>query len=191
MSKIRNVQDSASLVVDCKSLTLRWIILYLFKVVAQAQRYNDIWSLEPFPSPHLRSQPHLSYTHYNRADTTFFTLSQNSAPFEIKTQWNGITCMQLTSPKVPISKTIQLRLLPRSSSRAIIYKFSSKCPNHDYGPILFAFIVVLTKDLERESRKTKVDKASSGFVDILRWSLQCQNRSILPWLWRVFWERHK
>ena len=47
--------------------------------------------------------------------TSGLTSSPNSATFEIKTQWSGITCMQLSSPKVPPSKTIhdQLRQLPR------------------------------------------------------------------------------
>ena len=54
-----------------------------------------------------KSRPHLSYSHFNKVGHEFsFKSSQNSAPFEIKTQWNRITCMQLTSPKVPPSKTI-------------------------------------------------------------------------------------
>ena len=78
--------------------------------------------------------------------------------------------MQITSPKVSPSKTIhdQLRPLPRSSSRAIIYAFSSK-----RAPItvIWADSVCLYRSLDersRERRKTKVDKASSGFVDILK-----------------------
>ena len=36
VSKICNVHDSASLVVDCKSLTLGWISLSLYKVVVDS-----------------------------------------------------------------------------------------------------------------------------------------------------------
>ena len=36
VSKICNVHDSASLVVDCKSLTLLWISLSLFKFVVDS-----------------------------------------------------------------------------------------------------------------------------------------------------------
>ena len=36
MSKICNFHDSASLVVDCKSLTLGWISLSLYKVVVDS-----------------------------------------------------------------------------------------------------------------------------------------------------------
>ena len=36
----------------------------------------------------------------------FLTSSPKSAPFKIKTQRNGITCMQLTSPKVHLPQTI-------------------------------------------------------------------------------------
>ena len=90
---------------------------------------------------------------------------------ELKTQWIGITCMQLTSPQVPPSKTIhdQLRPIPRSSYRAIIYALLSK-----RAPItvILADSVCLYRSFDersRERRETKVDKASSGFVDILRW----------------------
>ena len=80
------------------------------------------------PKPHLRSHPFCHIIYIIRSDTNFLTSSPKSAPSKIKTQRNGITCMQLTSPKMPLSKTIhdQLRPLPRSSSRAVIYAFSNK-----------------------------------------------------------------
>ena len=65
------------------------------------------------PKPYLRSRP-TCYIHIMiRPDTNFVTSFPNSAQFDIKTQWNGITCMQLTSPKVPPSKTIHDLLLRR------------------------------------------------------------------------------
>ena len=51
----------------------------------------------------------------------------NSAPFEIETQWTGITCMQLSSPNVPTSKTILDQLGPSEIFLSCdIYAFSSK-----------------------------------------------------------------
>ena len=63
-----------------------------------------------------------------RPDTNLLRSSPKSAPSKIKTQRNGITCMHLTSLNWAFSKTIhdQLRPLPRSSSRAVLYAFSSK-----------------------------------------------------------------
>ena len=86
----------------------------------------DRWNHSKAPP---KKPPLLSYNiHVIRTDTNFLTSSPKSAPSKIKTQRNGITCMQLTSPKMPLSKTIhdQLRPLPRSSSRVVIYAFSSK-----------------------------------------------------------------
>ena len=79
------------------------------------------------PKPYLRSRPDCHIPIMIRPDKNFLT-SPNSSPFEIKTQWNGISSMRITSPKVPPSKTIldQLCPLPRSSSCAIIHAFSSK-----------------------------------------------------------------
>ena len=59
MSKICNIHDSASLVVDCKSLTLGWISLSLYKAVVDSYKllfkparrgkcqmvYNCIWTV--------------------------------------------------------------------------------------------------------------------------------------------------
>ena len=75
-----------------------------------------------------KKPPHQSYTHYNKARHECFDIVPKNRSIQDKTQRNGITCMQLTSPKVPLSKTIrdQLRLLPISCSRAVIYTFSSK-----------------------------------------------------------------
>ena len=80
--------------------------------------------------------------------------------------------MQLTStsPKVPPSKTIHDQLRPfRDLPLVRLYMHfpASASRSRLSGPILFAFIVVSMKR-SRESRKTKVDKASSGFVDILK-----------------------
>ena len=121
--------------------------------------------------PHLRSRPHLSYTctHYNKAGHEFLTSSPNSAPLEIKTQWKGITCMNITSRKVPPSKTMHDQLrptpLPRSFPCAIIYAFSSKLAPMT---VTWADSVCLHRSLDdersRESRETKVDKA----IDILK-----------------------
>ena len=122
------------------------------------------------PKPHPRRRHHLSYTHYNTTEHAFLSSSPNSAAFQIKTQWIGITCMQFTSPQVPPSKTIhdQLRPIPRSSYRAIIYVlFSKRAPI----TVILADSVCLYRSFDersRERRETKVDKASSGFVDILR-----------------------
>ena len=75
------------------------------------------------PKPRLISRPTCHMPTIIRPGTIFLTSSPNSPPFEIKTQGNGISCMQLTFLKVPSSKTIhdQLRPLPRSSSLAIFY----------------------------------------------------------------------
>ena len=78
--------------------------------------------------------------------------------------------MQLASPKVLLSKTIQDQLwpLPRSSSRAIIYAFPRK---RAQIMVMWAYSVCFYRCLDersRKSRKTKVDKASCGFVDILK-----------------------
>ena len=75
------------------------------------------------PKPHLRSHPFCHIIYIIRSDTNFLTSSPKSAPSKIKTQRNGITCMQLTSPKVHLSQTIHdwhrpLRIVPY---RAIIY----------------------------------------------------------------------
>ena len=74
--------------------------------------------------------------------------------------------MKLTSLKVPPSKTIHdlFGPLPISPSRAIINAFSS----NKRAPItiIWADFVCLYRSLDersRESRKTKVDKASSVF----------------------------
>ena len=49
----------------------------------------------------------LSYTcNIIRSDMNFLTSSPKSAPSKIKTQKNGITCMQLNSPKVHLCQTI-------------------------------------------------------------------------------------
>ena len=59
------------------------------------------------------------------------TSSPKSVPSKIKTQRNGITCMQLTSPKVHLSQTIHdwhrpFRIVPY---RAIMYaSFSKRTP---------------------------------------------------------------
>ena len=82
------------------------------------------------PKPHLRSRPLQSYN-VIRPDTNFSTSSPKSVPSKIKTQRNGITCMQLTSPKVHLSQTIHdwhhpPRIVPY---RAIIYAyFSTRTP---------------------------------------------------------------
>ena len=94
-------------------------------------------SVESWAQP-VESRPHGSkfnrvkiqfYTGHEFFDIYILTLSAYSPPFEIKTQWNGITCTQLTSHKTPPSKTIhnQLRPLPRSHFFVISYAFSSKC----------------------------------------------------------------
>ena len=51
-----------------------------------------------------------------RPDTNVLKLSPNSSPFEIKTQWNGITCAQLTFPKITViaGKCINNRTRGRS-----------------------------------------------------------------------------
>ena len=99
-----------------------------------------MWSLEPFLSPTSESATLLSYN-IIRPDTNFLTSSPESAPSKIKTQRNGITCMQLTSPKVHLSQTIHdwhrpLSIVPY---RAIIYASFSKrtqwrftCPANRY-----------------------------------------------------------
>ena len=50
-----------------------------------------------------KKPPLLSYN-IIRPDTNFLTSSPKSAPSKTKTQRNGITCMQLNSPKMPLSK---------------------------------------------------------------------------------------
>ena len=122
------------------------------------------------PKPHLRSRPTCHIPIIIRPDTYFLTWSPKSALFKIKTQWNGITCMHLTFPQVPPSKTIhdQLHPLPRSSSCAIIYAFSSKLAPMT---IMRTDSVCLHRSLDersRESCKTKEDKASSRFVNIIK-----------------------
>ena len=105
-----------------------------------------------------------------RPDTNVFKSSRNSTPFEIKTQWNGITYMQLTSLKVPSSTTIpdQLRPLPRSSSRASIYALTSKCAPITVMWVNFICLYRSLDEKSRKNRKTKVDEVSSCFVDILK-----------------------
>ena len=102
-----------------------------------------------------------------RPDTNFLTLSPNSAPLEIKTQWKGITYMQITSPRCLLLKQYMISSaspLPRSSSCAIIYAFSSKLAPMT---VTWADSVCLhhsRDERSKESRKTKVDKA----IDILK-----------------------
>ena len=81
----------------------------------------DRWNHSKAPP---KKPPLLPYNiHEIRPDTNFLTSSTKSVPSKIKTQRSGITCMQLTSPEMPLSKTIhdQLRPLPRSS-----FKMSTK-----------------------------------------------------------------
>ena len=52
------------------------------------------------PKPHIRSRPICHIPILIRPGTNFLTSSPKSAQSKIKTQRNGITCMQLTSPKV-------------------------------------------------------------------------------------------
>ena len=104
-------------------------------------------------APH-KQPPHLSYTQTAGHDFLTCTSSPYSTPVEIKTQWNGITYMQITFPKVPPSKTIQDQLRPFRYFLSCDYLciFQQARPNHGYnviGPILFAFIVVSAKDLEK------------------------------------------
>ena len=80
------------------------------------------------PKPHLRSRPTSHIPIIIRPDTNFWHRPQISAPSEIKTQRNWTNCMQISSPKVHLSKTIHdwlrpLRIVPY---RAIIYAFFSK-----------------------------------------------------------------
>ena len=75
------------------------------------------------------------------------------------------------SKKVLSSKTIHDELcpLPRSSFRLIIDAFSF---NSSAVKVIWANFVCLYRSLDKrswESHKTKVNKASSGFVDILMW----------------------
>ena len=134
------------------------------------------------PKPNLRSRPTCHILIIIRLDTNCLTSSPKSDPSKINKQGNSITCMQHTSPKVPLSKTIhdQLRPLPRSCSRAIVYAFPASAPQHGYVgrfclplsyTVMWADYVCLYRSLDersRESCKPKVDKDSSGFVDILK-----------------------
>ena len=43
--------------------------------------------------PHIRSRPHLSYTHHNKAGHEFFYIVPKWRSTRDKTQWKGITCM--------------------------------------------------------------------------------------------------
>ena len=101
-------------------------------------------------APPKKPLPLLSYN-IIRPDQNFFTLSPKSTPSKINTQRNGITCMQLTSPKVPLSKTIhdQFRPLPRSSSCAVIYAFSSKQAHDGYSVIFRPSPLKCQQNLDR------------------------------------------
>ena len=69
----------------------------------------DRW--KHFQAP-KRSRPTCHIPIIIKPDTNVFTSSPISAPLEIKTQWKGITCMQLTSPKMPPSRTMYDQLAP-------------------------------------------------------------------------------
>ena len=88
----------------------------------------DRWNHSKAPP---KKPPLLSYNilYIIRSLNTNFLSIVPKKRSKIKTQRNGITCMQLTSPTDAVflkQYTDQLRPLPRSSSRAVIYAFSIK-----------------------------------------------------------------
>ena len=74
--------------------------------------------------------------------------------------------MQRTSPKVPPSKTIhdQLHLLPRTSSRAIIYVFSSK---RALITVILTISLCLCRILDKRSRESRKRKWTKRQVVLL------------------------
>ena len=123
----------------------RWRHIFSFRIFrslpVQKHRHDvtmiyDRWN---HSQDQPKKLPNLSYTHDDKTGRNFWTLSPNSAPFEIKTQWNGITCIQLTSPKVPHSKTIhdQLRLFRYIPLVQLFMYFPATAPESRFSrPIL-------------------------------------------------------
>ena len=91
----------------------------------------DHWNHSHVPS---KKPPHLLYTHY-KARHEFLTSSPNNRSIRDKTQMNRINCMQLTSPKMHLSKPIHDWLRPRRivPYRTIMYAFFQQTrPNYGY-----------------------------------------------------------
>ena len=83
------------------------------------------------PKSHIRSRPFCHIPIIIRPDTNFWHRLQISTPSKTKTQRNILNCMQCTSPKVHLSRTIHdwHRPLRIVTYRAIIYaSFSKRAP---------------------------------------------------------------
>ena len=116
----------------------------------------------------LKSRPHLSYTHYNKAGHEFFDIVPKKRSTRVK---NAVERNNLHATYFPkgasfVNNTWSAPPLPRSSSFAIIYAFSSKLAPMT---VTWADSVCLYSSLDersRESCKTKV--WGFGFIGVLR-----------------------